>query len=302
MKHAFLINAHNNFNVLKVLLSQLSHKDFDIYIHVDAKTKTLPKEMLLASVKNASINFIERMNVAWGEYSNVKSIIALMTAASKSYHDYYHVISGADLMLVTPDEFIKFFENNRGFEFVGFSKTFNEDLYRYRHYFRAKARSKSPSVGLMFARIHKLLIIIQKVFGLAVDVKYDVVKKGADWYSVTHEAVKFIIQEEPTFRKYFYRASTPTEFLPHTILYNSDFRDRIYQPQPYTEGAACLRYIDWDRGQPYTFTINEKEELLSVKGYIFARKFDENIDMDIVKAVSNAVSLKRIAGNPEEML
>ena len=36
---------------------------------------------------------------------------------------------------------------------------------------------------------------------------------------------------------------------------------------------ACMRYIDWNRGNPYTFTIDDYEELMK-SGCLFARKVD----------------------------
>ena len=36
---------------------------------------------------------------------------------------------------------------------------------------------------------------------------------------------------------------------------------------------ACMRYIDWKKGNPYSFTINDYDELMN-SGCLFARKFD----------------------------
>ena len=41
MKSAFLIMAHSNFDMLKLLVTQLDYKDNDIYIHIDKKVVTL---------------------------------------------------------------------------------------------------------------------------------------------------------------------------------------------------------------------------------------------------------------------
>ncbi len=44
---------------------------------------------------------------------------------------------------------------------------------------------------------------------------------------------------------------------------------------------AIMRLIDWNRGSPYTFTMKEKAELLNSE-YLFCRKFDEKVDLDII--------------------
>ena len=38
MKHAFLIIAHDNPELLKVLVDLLDHPDCDIFIHIDLKS------------------------------------------------------------------------------------------------------------------------------------------------------------------------------------------------------------------------------------------------------------------------
>ena len=43
MKHAYLIIAHNEFEVLKRLISALDHEANDIYVHIDAKVKPFPR-------------------------------------------------------------------------------------------------------------------------------------------------------------------------------------------------------------------------------------------------------------------
>ena len=43
MKHAFLILAHNEFDILKALVRSLDDVGNDIYIHFDRKVNLLPE-------------------------------------------------------------------------------------------------------------------------------------------------------------------------------------------------------------------------------------------------------------------
>ena len=45
-----------------------------------------------------------------------------------------------------------------------------------------------------------------------------------------------------------------------------------------------MRLTDWKRGNPYTFHMEDLEMLMS-SGYIFARKFDENVDNTIIESI-----------------
>lgn len=41
-RHAFLIIAHNEFQILKILINLLDHAQNDIFVHFDRKVKDLP--------------------------------------------------------------------------------------------------------------------------------------------------------------------------------------------------------------------------------------------------------------------
>lgn len=47
---------------------------------------------------------------------------------------------------------------------------------------------------------------------------------------------------------------------------------------------SCLRYIDWERGNPYVFRNEDFEDLIA-SDFLFARKFDLNTDRLICERV-----------------
>ena len=69
-----------------------------------------------------------------------------------------------------------------------------------------------------------------------------------------------------------------------TIIINSQFAKNIYNKND--EYKSCLREIDWERGSPYVWKKEDKDILLSSIN-IFARKFDENVDKEIMKIIMN---------------
>ena len=282
MRHAFLIMAHSNFSVLKSLISQIDAENHDIYIHINQKVKTFPMNEIIACAKKSKITFVDRKVVKYCDYTMMNAVKSLMKTASLTYHDYYHMISGADMMLKSNVEFDEFFEEKYGCEFVGFEANYDEDSVHYRNYFVALHRTKYHYVNVAFIRIRRFLISLQKKLGLKVKglENYEV-KKGYDWYSVTHNAVIYLLENEHIFKKAFYRAFCPTENFVQTLLWNSEFRDKIYKLESDDTCEQCLRYIDWQRGRPYVFRYDDKE-LLDKSKAMFARKFDENLDMEIV--------------------
>ena len=118
-KHAYLIIAHNQPQLLKMLCQLLDHPCHDIFIHVHAEAKGFDFEEIKNAVKSSCITFIPRVVVRWGGYSLVNCEMNLLKAATaKDTYSYYHLLSGADMPLRSAQQLYEFFEDNSGKEFV----------------------------------------------------------------------------------------------------------------------------------------------------------------------------------------
>ena len=96
MRHAFLILAHNEFQILRILLSMLDDERNDIYLHIDKKVVLGSLEQDLFRLAKARLFVLEqRLDVRWGDISVVKAeLLLLETASMKGPYDYYHLLSG----------------------------------------------------------------------------------------------------------------------------------------------------------------------------------------------------------------
>ena len=100
--HAYMIIAHNQFELLEKLILSLDDVRNDIYIHIDAKAKDFDFEHFKSLTKHSKVVFTdERMNITWGDFSQVKcEMVLLKTAVSndnpENQYTYYHLLSGAD--------------------------------------------------------------------------------------------------------------------------------------------------------------------------------------------------------------
>lgn len=110
-KHAYLIMAHNNIEQLIRLVRVLEDERNDIYIHLDSNVKD--RNFLKQELKSdySKIELIERLNVNWGGFSQVRCELNLLKAAVMSDIEYsrYHLISGADLPIKNQDYIHAFF-------------------------------------------------------------------------------------------------------------------------------------------------------------------------------------------------
>lgn len=64
-KHAYLIIAHDQPELLKALVRCIDHPRNDIYCHLDAKWN-VDKDEISTQVNHSNIYFTKRINVHWG--------------------------------------------------------------------------------------------------------------------------------------------------------------------------------------------------------------------------------------------
>ena len=120
MKHAYLIMAHNEPEILKVLLSMLDDLRTDIYLHIDKKSNLIKVDEL--QTENANLFILKkRIKLYWMDISQIKTEMLLFETAFKNGpYAYYHVISGVDLPIKSQDDIHQFCNERQGLEFVAF--------------------------------------------------------------------------------------------------------------------------------------------------------------------------------------
>lgn len=280
-KHAYLIIAHNNFYLLEKQLILLDDERNDIYIHIDLKCKDFNFNKFENLVRKSNLTFIDRIDVKWGDCSQVEVELKLLRAATKYHYEYYHLISGVDLPLKSQNYIHSFFEENKGIEYVGFVHKQNyQDRVRYFHFFNTREEFSSMNLN------HKLKFIlnaislkIQKLLRVNRIKKYDLkIAKGSNWFSITDEFANYIINNKDFILKFCRYSKCADEIFIQTMLINSSFYKEWYDSY---NASSNLRLIDWDRGNPYTFT-NEDYNLLIQSDALFARKFSEDKDSNII--------------------
>lgn len=284
--HAYLIIAHNQFDLLIKLIRVLDDKRNDIYVHIDKKVKTNIKNKLEEQVKYSRIYFVNRINVVWGDYSQIKcELILFKEAINNRNYEYLHLLSGVDFPIKTQDYIHEFFENNLGKEFVHIEKNkiSEEEVEKIQCYFPfQKFVGKKNSYNSILYIIQRIIVNFQKRLKFNRHEKKHInFYKGANWVSITGDFAKYLIKKEEWIKKIFKNSKCGDEIFLQTILMNSKFKNNLYNKQFSDNYKSCLRYIDWKRGNPYIFRYSDLKELQSVE-YIFARKFDMEIDSKIV--------------------
>lgn len=290
-KHAYLIMAHTNFEQLKIELKMLDDKRNDIYLHIDKKAKNVDINDICSVIEDSNIYLVKRHNVKWAGFSVVECELSLLKQAMNKTYEYYHLLSGLDLPLRSQDEIHKFFQENKGKEFVSFDlpkiRDIEMDRVKYYRIFQDKYGRNRRNLGaLLLYGIDELLIGIQKIFCMnRVKEKGIIFQKGTQWFSITHQLAKEVLDKEKWIKKNFLHTFGSDEMFLQTIVNNSELKERLYQNGLKNPELACLRKIDWNRGKPYTWRKEDYKELMTSK-CLFARKFDGNIDYEIIEKLN----------------
>ena len=147
MKNAFLILAHTDFEVLKLLVACLDDPRNDLFIHFDRKVKTLPE----IELQHAGLTVLEkRIDVRWGAPSMIEAEYELFrTATAQGPYQYYHLLSGVDLPLKSQDYIHSYLDEHEGEEFIGYTWTEMPPAFRRKvqcwHLFPEDFKSKKGS-------------------------------------------------------------------------------------------------------------------------------------------------------------
>lgn len=289
--HAYLIIAHNQFDLLSKLIKVLDDKRNDIYVHIDIKAQIRSTKELEEQIKYSRIYFIQRTDVVWGDYSQINCELNLFKAAmiNRDY-EYLHLLSGADFPIKTQDYIHDFFIENAGIEFVHIEneKINEEEREKVKFYFPLqKYIGKKNRNNSKLYCIQRFIIYIQKFLHLNRH-KFENIKfyKGANWVSITGGFAKYLVENERLIYKTFKYSKCCDEIFLQTILMQSKYKNNLYKKKFCDDYISCLRYIDWNRGNPYIFRSYDFKELQSVP-HLFARKFDLKIDYKIVNELQN---------------
>ncbi len=274
MKHAYLIMAHHRPDLLELLLEALDDPRNDVYLHIDKKNlyRMEPERF---SMERGRLFLIPSMKVNWGGYSQVVCELALLEAAVKGGpYSYYHLMTGATYPLRSQDEIHEFFEAHAGTEFVGFARRASSVRVKYIQLFNESNQRPPQSVPM---RLRRRFLRLQKKLGVDRFRRFGLsFAKGLAYWSVTHELASYVLEHKSLIQKMLRRSYCGDEVFMHTLVRNSSFMKRIYDPGSEIRGS--LRLTTWaledTQARPgHNFLQNDLNYIAS-SGELFALKFE----------------------------
>lgn len=286
-RHAYIILAHNQWELLECLLKALDDERNDIYLHIDKKVSQPPYEKLEAAVTQSGLYFVKRWDINWGGTQMMKCTLSMLEQAYEMGYSHYHLLSGVDYPLKSQNYIHDYFEKNTNKQFVGFdwegidAERFKGRVQYYHFLINIIGkRDREAWVYRILERVEDGLLALQHKLG--VDRAQYRVFKGSSWFSITNDAVEFILAQKRRILKVFCFCANTDELWLQTFLMNSTFAESI--------GESNKRYIKWVQGNPSpeVLTMDDYDDMLS-SDKLFARKFDWNKDRQVIEALSQAI-------------
>ena len=100
----------------------------------------------------------------------------------------------------------------------------------------------------------------------------------SQWFSITEACAKYITGNAAWLEKVFGHTIICDEFFLVTAVWNSPFREAIFNTSTSRTEFGNMRLIDWSRGEsirhPWTFRASDWDQLMA-SPCLWARKFDE---------------------------
>lgn len=279
LKHAFIISAHKSPEQLKLLISSLQFGD--VFIHIDKKNDLLYSELKSFYSQSDNIYFVSnRIKVNWSGFSQVKATLELLKLidSTSNRYDYIHFISGQDLLLMKQDQLDQYLLKN------GLDKQYvdveNIGSYKWRLTTYSFFRENQKNRNICYRIIDNCLRLIQKPIIRRNNFKNYDLYKGASWFSITYDCMKYILTtiENTDYINRFKYTACPDEHFFQILLMNSKYKNKVMKYNG--------RYVVFEglQASPKLLDHDDYDKFMNGQ-YMFARKFDLNEDPKVINKV-----------------
>ena len=303
MQKNYLILAHKNPLQLSRMIERLDDGASKFFIHLDAKT---PIEPFTACLEGAHIRFIEpRERCVWGDFSIVRATIHLMEAASKE-QGIFILMSGQDYPIQSQGYINDFLESNKGFDFIEIEpleekwkpKMVKDKLEHY-HILHSEERGHSNCYApfrhcSVFQKLRTLTHLLkgrlsQKNFRLLCSLPKRVAPferqyAGSQFWAFSERTfytiLNYIREHKAALEEYYKYTSSPDEIYFHSVLMDLVAKDSTIKLK------EQITYVNYFR-KNNVFITEDFDKLTSAKGKLFARKFDTDIDIEILNKLDS---------------
>jgi Core-2/I-Branching enzyme len=271
---AYIVSAYKRPAQLERLLRRLDAPGVTIAVHVDTKTRQAIWDEMTSRCRDLDVVWLPRHRSQWGGFGHVRATLKGLdhVVGNDVPFDYAVLLTGQDYPLRPPTEIARVLGDAGGRSFM-------------RH-IELPWDPWGPRGGLdrvedwhviTYRRLHVALPLRRKIPG---GLK---AWGGSAYWCLEASLVHFVhgyLRENPDYVRFFEHVFVPDELFFQTIIMNSEHRHTVVNDD--------LRYVDWTREPaPVVLTRDDLPALLE-SGQLFARKFDETVDSEVLDALDRA--------------
>jgi hypothetical protein len=289
MRHAFLVTAYRDFEMLKNLIEQLlCVNDSRIYINIDGRSNKLILliQDYLRSSNNPRVN-LQTNIVRWGSYEHFDVYTQMAKSALEDNCEFFHTITGQCRIIKSIATFEKFFEENRNKNYIQHFPLpdihwngLGEPRLDRVKYFQLHDILDARKLGFIFAILNTTFKNIQKILGVN-RLKNRQYYGGIVYFSINKAAMTYLIGQWKSIQNEFKYTFCCEETVPQTILLNS--------PQALKETMVNfdLRYMLWETQHSENPGILDERNFTDLikEEYLFARKFDTRYSSKLISLI-----------------
>jgi hypothetical protein len=268
---AYIVSAYKLPAQLERLLRRLEAPGVSFAVHVDRKTRRSTWEEMVSRCRGLDVIWLPRHRSQWGGFGHVRATLKGIDHVVESGmpFDYAVLLTGQDYPLRSADEIASFLGEANG--------------RSYMRHIALPWESWGARGGL--DRIEDWHVITYRRLHLALPLRRKLPGGlqpygGSAYWCLSERLVHFVhgfLSENPDYVRFFEHVFVPDELFFQTIIMNSELRDTVENDD--------LRYLDWTREPaPAVFTRADLPQLESAT-QLFARKFDETVDSEILDAL-----------------
>lgn len=282
---AYILIVHRNFHQVKELIGEILTENSTVFVCVDSKSYELKETLEKHYKDNFSVRIVEKsFDIRWGGFNMIRTIMEGIKCVISSgvKFRYVNLLSGQDFPIKNSAVIEEFFRGNTK-EYIHNFELPNE-VWAYNNYGMDRI-NYFYDFDNPFIHRNEYKNIMSQIGSERPGLEEGAIYGGLQWWSLTYECVEYIhsfLDENYKYINFFKYSALPDEMFFQTIVMNSKFKNQV-ENNP-------LRFIKWLDGKehPKTLTMEDYDDIASSKGF-WARKFDYDIDREIIKKIKNMI-------------
>ncbi len=286
--------AHKNPLQVRRLISRLNDGFSEFFLHIDKTAAIAPFEILKEI--GAFVQFVERADSGWGKFGSVQAALNGLKAVrdSKKGFDRIFLLSGQDYPIKSNDYINDFLEKHPKSVFIEYFPIPNYQKWP------GNDRGGLYRVDKYYFGLKRHVLLLSKTMNLLSTYMPFLRRKipngmkpfaGSAWWSVDLYALNYILDyhtNHPEYRAFHQSTFVSDELFIQMIVGNS--KDEVLLKSLENDNR---RLIIWENAAAHPNTLRAGDfATIQVSEQLFARKFDEKTDIEILDLIDSKILLR----------